>query len=435
MYHTSMVRRTLALVAGPTGIHYNNGRHYNTVPAGLLYDVPRLLDTFARELDGSNPEGVIIIAGVKPGDITDDAWTQAGTLGWSFGRPGSWVTCWRNARRMTRIHIGFLDAMDQTRTPLFTLDQEHSEIALLLGQYHEITGGPFHATPGVSGHGAIRELCKPPRARAVKPGGERIQAPTPKWMSDATHEQKYLRGAGPLIWKCTPGADHAGPQSVRHTFDVNAQYLAAARNARLAVDDLVHTGAGQQFDASIAGYWLINGGYVTSDDRMTNVMPPVVRGTGQTWVTTPVMEYLHQRHPANAPRVLDSFTAPGKTVLRPWAEKLRGARAELLEDAEHRLGGQLLTAVKATYTQSMGLLGRTGGRIYRRDWYDTIVDMARINLLRRIDKVYTTLGEAPTAVNVDAVTYRTVLDAGTVGLALGVGTGIGQFKHVSTVDA
>lgn len=418
MYHTSMTR-TLSVVISSDGAHYSDGRHYATIPAGLIYDMPRLLAGFARELDGN--EGVIVIRGIKPGDVTDQSWADAREAGWSTGRPGSWVTCWRKASRGTiRIHIGFLDDMDARRTPLFARETEPRDIALLLAQYHVATGSAFHATAGVSGHGAIRELCRSPRAR-----GGRVQAPDPKWVADEVPAR--VRGAGPLVWK-DDHTVHVTPMLVDHTFDVNAQYLAAARNARLAVDELEHTGR-MPFDANRAGYWQIIAPYVTEELHM----PHATRDGGKQWVTTPVVEYMNSRR-LEPVEILDSYTAPGRTILRPWAEKLRGARAELLDDG-HPLAALLRSAVKATYTQSIGMLGRKGGRIYRRDWYDAIVDLARMNLLRRIDRVYFELGISPTVVNVDAVTYRTIYDAGTLGAVLGVGTGVGQFKHVSTVSA
>lgn len=418
MYHTNSGHRLRAMYIGPDGIVYNNGLRYNTVPAGLAYDMPRLLDGFRRELPDKRAEGVIAIRGVKPGDIPAEMWDAVTDQGWTVGTRGSWVSCWAGH---TRVHVGFLDDMLQAKTPLFDVHQDGGEIALLLGQYHELTGAPFHATAGVSAHGAIRELCRPMprRADAAKPTA-------PRWLADDT--AKELRGVGPLVWKLDPMLRSAagGPDVVEHTFDVNAQYLAAARNAIIAPDQLKRTGGGQEFDRGRAGYWLIDA------PAAGFVYPPVVRGKGQVWVTTPVMEYLYQRPELGAPpRIIDSYTAPGRTVLRPWAERVRQARAELLGE-DSGLGGQLLRAVKSTYTQAIGMLGRPGGRIHRRDWYDTIVDLARINLMRRIDRVHAATGLVPIEVSTDAVTYRTELPAELLGLHLGIGSGIGQFKHVST---
>jgi hypothetical protein len=80
--------------------------------------------------------------------------------------------------------------------------------------------------------------------------------------------------------------------------------------------------------------------------------------------------------------------------MRAWAEQLRDALA-------HPGTTPIRGAIKDTYARTVGMFNRPTSRIYRPDWRDTIVDLAKINLLRKCAMV------SPLRYNIDSIWVAT----------------------------
>jgi hypothetical protein len=187
----------------------------------------------------------------------------------------------------------------------------------------------------------------------------------------------------------------------RHRYDHVAAYLGAANVAEVAAGPLVRTGR-VLFDKRLSGYWEIPAGpTIDAVAERYPLMPPIVTAhrEGETvWVTTPTVALLEQL--GYLVEIRDAWTAPGRRLLRGWAEKLRDVWAGTASVPV------LHKAVKYTFRETVGMLARRGGRVYRPDWALTIQAQERANLWRRM----LAAGLAPAArwplvVNTDCVTY------------------------------
>ena len=421
-------RTTRAVVLSQGNAFYDDGRTH-PVAAGLdLTDLPTVLAGGARAFTqgtGATGEGVVLVDTDVPSLMSGI--TQRAPQGWEYSELRPWTT-FRHPKGVT-VHLGAYADPHFTSRPLFNPGGDNPDdperMAYLLGRYHELTGAPYFAIPGVSGLGGLRAKFSDPR-----PGRQ------PLWVSGPL--PRHLRGAGPLVWSRKLAPDAAGHV---HVFDINSMYLAAMKAVQVAWGALKHTGA-VLFDASWAGYWQIGIGEIPAALYDGRTQPPVfparadtyadgVPGAthGATWVTTPVMEYLATL--GVHPDVLDSWTCDNKhPVMRTYAERLGAARIGQLGDAP----AEARDAIKTTYTQMVGLMGRAAGRVYRPDWQHSIMDLARMNLLRRLDKAFSALGVRPFAVRTDAA-YFLAADPSpkSLGLALGTGVAAGLFKFAETL--
>ncbi len=415
--------KVLAAVLTASGTHYSDGRHHPLAPHLNINDLPVVLAGGGR-LFGAGNEGVIMLG--TDVDSLQDTITRKHPVGWTFTELRPWTT-FRHAKTGTTIHVGALGDDRLKGAPLFDRETAPLELAARLAEYHRVTGAPFHATPGVSGLGALR-------SRLADPGPGR----QPYWRAGLP--TGALRGAGPLVWHRDPGADAAGHV---HVFDINGMYLAAMKNAAVAWGQLQPTGP-CAFDPEWAGYWQIAVQDLPAELYDGREQPPVFpapRGTAlvagipggvrisHVWVTTPVMVYLSEL--GVHPEVLDSWTCENAApVFRPYAEQLIKARRGQLGE----LAPSVEASIKATYTQMVGLLGREGGRVHRPDWQHTIMDLARVNLLRRLRRARSQVGLWPHAVRTDAAYFVWPdQEPGALATALGVGDGIGMFKFADTL--
>jgi hypothetical protein len=124
-------------------------------------------------------------------------------------------------------------------------------------------------------------------------------------------------------------------------------------------------------------------------------------------------------------------TATSSQILKPWATKIRQAL-----DVFPTKGVIPLGALKRTYTETIGMFTVTGGSIYRPDWRDTIIDLARVNMMRKLDRARQVLGVWPVKIYHDAVYYPGAEDErDAIASAIGVNINIGKFKYQDTMTA
>lgn len=390
MNHPSTLHR--AAVITESVVYYGNG---TGVPAahGICRDIPAVL---SGTLHRFAPHSTIVIDGVELDEL---ALTVHRADGWQFsGEVGAWMLFHRDNGART-VAIGVRSAMIPARHfgVLFDAHTDPGTLALLLDRFIRLTGHSWRGTPATTAHAGIRLTW-------ANSGQQ------PLWNQSKKGPGRAL---GALSWS-RPLTEREQSWGWVHTFDSHAAYLGAAMTANLAWSGLEHTGP-RAFDKRVPGYWLLQLTPVILD--WPNDGRPPLFGPGQiidhntVWVTTPYAELLAEL--GDPIHVIDSWTGAthgrgGRTgafrVLRPWAETLREARAEL-GTVSDSLRGPISTAIKRLYKDAVGGMQRPGMRISRPDWGHTIIDLWRANMFRRMIKVHATQGVWPVAVETDSLSY------------------------------
>lgn len=319
----------------------------------------------ASQLFAGHTEGVVMITN----PLAEDAGIQLQEAGWKFTKirglgEGGWTMFTRP--NSPTIHLAIRRAINTDDTPLFDPEESAATIAGRLGDYHRAVGVAWRGVAGMAGHALLRDLY-------VDPGSGK----QPLWnhARPASPNSAPIGAVGGILYRrplaeCQPGWEYV------HQFDTRVAYLAAAGVVELPwgglrqFDDM-------QFDKAYAGYWLVR-----TDDLPHDVVPVVDdRRTfeGTVWLTTPIMTLCQDL--GYTPEVLTAHvSAKTRRLLRPWAERLRDG----IYDAERRQHKILRTAFKETASRSIGMLARKGGRIYRPDWADLVIDTARANFVRKL---------------------------------------------------
>lgn len=360
-----------------------------TRPAGLMHDFG---DFLARVHVAMGRPAEAVVALVANADV-EAAVTHAAARGWqqrTAVAESAWSTYVHDVTGET-LHVVDLDQLAAWNPSAWLLGHEPAALAVKLAAYNHATGTAYRATPGVTGCALVRRLHA--EAAERKAASRKGAAGQPFWRYD--RHPIGLAPMGDLKWT----ADSTPTSGYVAQFDTRAAYLAAASAAMLAWSPLRHTGS-RMFDPAAAGYWQVYAADLPDlhDGRPFVVDPTRVGSDGTVWLTTPVMDYLCSR--GSNPDVLDSHTCDqAGRYLRPWAETIRDGLAAATDP-------DVVDALKATYRETVGMFNRPGGSVHRPDWWATIIDMARVNLLRKVDKAYKAAGVYPVRVYVDAVYYH-----------------------------
>lgn len=288
-----------------------------------------------------------------------------GRAGWKTSESGigtGWFFCEQQGRPIVMLGIG--PWIEQGRTPLFDLepDAPASVVASRLGAYHRLLGTCWRGTAGLTGNAMLRDMKAATRERT---GGE------PLWMWKKAPPE--VCGSSFELYSGRHWLP-AGDAPFVHRFDVRAMYLAAAGAAELAWS-APEWGGQREFTPDRPGYWRIDA------RKINDPLHLLTRDCdGLAWVTTPIVAYLIER--GERPEIHDTVTADRQSrIMRGWAERLRDAR-QVAET--HVSAFPIRPAIKDTYARSVGMMRRSTSRVYRPDWRDTIVDLAKVNLLRKV---------------------------------------------------
>jgi hypothetical protein len=199
-------------------------------------------------------------------------------------------------------------------------------------------------------------------------------------------------------------------------YDMRSAYLAALAAVDLPKQRLSGTG---HFNDTV-GYFR-----VTGDHPLLAMLGRADRH-GSRWICHPTARMLNN---ASVPfDVVESHTAPGTRILRPWAESWR----DIMTDAapEDRI------LYKRAYSEMVGMLNVSKSRVYRPDWRHMIIDQCRASMLRRVWSAWTLLGVWPTRADVDSMWFHlgdlppgeTFAQGCHLDEALGVGDQIGRMR-------
>lgn len=407
----SAYRKPTAIVLTEIGVYYDDGRQHPTAARMDLNNLAHVLSGASQAF--SRGEGVIMLDR-SLSEVADSV--KAPEFGWSFTAVRPWTTFTRKDGSV--VHLGLLPELETVASrlgPLLAGHQGPADIAYRLGRYATLTGCMWRYTAGVTGCQMLRLAYTDPQ-----PGRQ------PLWRHAGP---KGMRGAGPMLWD-GPGRPQAGHAGLVHAFDINAMYLAALKNARLGWGRL--EGYSGPFDPQLSGWWEVDVRDLPAalyDGSRPPVFPKQRIHKGTAWLTTPVVKYLLDLG-LNPQILVAHVSTTAETLARGVAERLIRARAELLDDA----GKRVLPAVKRTYAEMIGMMGREGGSIYRPDWAATIQDLARMNMLRRLDRARAE-GLVPFRIRTDSAEFLTEDPTVRTRLheLLGVGTGPGAYKYVGTL--
>lgn len=357
----------------------------------------------------------------------------ARTAGWRCSALRAWTTYHTpdDDPRAT-VHVGILPLLelaaqaDRSVYPL--LCSQWPDTLAAHRRWHELTGSAYHGTPGVAGMAVLRETAdagpgldkndrrkRPtwqPQAPMVTIGDTRHGLPR----TDAAELPYLLDHWG----RTEPGA------RVRVGYDARLMYLSAAGVVPLSPRALRNTGK-LSYRSDLAGWWLVD---IAPWQLGAELPDPAGYSPvdGPRWVTGPTLALLDELVAAGIHggyEVADSWTCgtttartgryagqergTARTVLKPWAERIRDslyaeeltgvealARAGFAYDDTGR--SDLIatwTALKECYSRTIGMLNAPGTLVRRPDWHYAIIAQARTNLFRAMRKAATKTPENP----------------------------------------
>lgn len=247
---------------------------------------------------------------------------------------------------------------------------------------------------------------------------------TPPPCEDGTLEQPYR-------WRRQLTGREARAEWV-HVFDQNAQYLAAWQQVHLGLGEPEQLGP-NMYDPKRYGIWRTNGNpdpcRPFHPGRYVRPQPDVSEGDWRTGITLE-----RWAECVDLPPIREGWVWPHRArYLRSAAERMRDARAELLE-APGAGAALALDAIKRLYGRQTGRFNMSGRNEFspwrRPDFGHAVRAQARVNLHRRLAK----LAAAPFAIDVDGLAFLTdvpdpVKWAELLGLPLGTGLGTFTIEH------
>lgn len=324
--------------------------------------------------------------------------------------------------RLTIVFTGY-----DTRQPAWTDAADGGELAIVAARFAAVLGVPYRPAPSTTGLRVLRQL-----------GGELTAPGEPP--PPATSDDGRARGLS-LSW-ARPLAD--GERDARRPLiaaDRNAAYLTAASGLDLPLGEhgWQHRAADDSgpvaFDKRQPGYWRCQ------LDPPT-IGPDPFRGGGDGWWPTPTVALAVEW--GQQPTVSEAWTAPRRRALDRWYQRMRDARAELI-DGDH-VDRLALAAVKQCYTAAIGSLAYAGrdpasDPVARPDWRDHVHANHVGRIARDTVRILAAGGPEPLAVtDTDTVWWIGEPDetpeglAARIGLSLGQGLGEWKIKATTTVD-
>lgn len=244
---------------------------------------------------------------------------------------------------------------------------------------------------------------------------------------------------GDYYWSRQPAGDEG---AWVHCYDRGGSYLAACSSVWLGVGEPTHTEGPGRFLAGgreTPGYWRI-----TPPEWPEWMRPNPLDGCQQrrndphVWVTTPTLRRLVKEDLSI--EVHESWTWEERSrPLRPFYERLRDVRAELLND-DTAAGRALLATVKGLYSRGVGRLARREARpgdlYWRPDWRHHVIAQSRVGIDHLVGQVFEASERTPVAIGNDALWIASDVEdpvEAWPGDPAKVGRGLGAYRPVGSL--
>ena len=377
-------------------VHFREGPQGGSQPgpAGITRDLGWTLTRLAQ-LSGP----MTLVYDRDPGGGTSTVPELATVAGWDCKGPaqGPWWTAYQDGRRGRTVTIG----VREYAKPEDLMIAPHMPPELVrdsLFRWAAATGTAYSHSPGVAAINNLRDGPHPiynVQWRLID-GRNVMPWKPPAQIND-------------IRWESMPGNLYAGPTA---RYDLRSAYLAAL--AAVDLPRLKLSATGHYRDA--AGYFRIR-----CQHALINMLGRRDR-QGTTWVCHPVARQLDD---LGVPfEVIESHTAPATRILRPWGEAWRDILAGAAP--EDRI------LYKRAYSEAVGMLNVSRGRVYRPDWRHMIIDQVRASMLRRAWSAWRLCGILPARIDVDsmwfAVDFNIHQNLDQLGAAVGVGDQAGRMR-------
>lgn len=304
-----------------------------------------------------------------------DPWASASLADWKVDPPQ--LAPWLCARHEGgRVDVDVISpSLDPDNNPFHRLADDPDELLRALALFARLVGIRYRRSTGATGTGLMRALHRGPHAKRL----EDPQLPPPAL--------ERASGERDLVWM-RPLSEAERARSWVHCLDRNGMYLGACSSLELGFGKPILLQGGELvFEAGRPGYWRARLSGVSDP-----ALPPVLeRDNRWHWYTTPTLELA--REWGVAFELAEAWVWPERSRwLKPWYERLREARAAVLDD-DSPAGRAVEAAVKGAYRKSIGWFDgrrtgageawdREGDSMFRPDWRHQVVAKARANLLR-----------------------------------------------------
>lgn len=338
---------------------------------------------------------------------------------------------WTRATRPGRFQITYVVSVAHDSNRVWNAAADARELVAAVSRYNIALGTVYAYSPGATGTRLLRALHSG--------RGRTIPIDLPGALPACAEERNIMC---PIHW-IRPLSQDERRRAYLHSYDKNGAWLAAASNLALGYGEPEHVVPPDMTadDLRAPGYFRIHLSDRWTPDPLASLLPPVLprpsrRGSSLVWVTQPTLALLTEAG-ANVGITEAWVWRTHHKPLTPWQKRLSAARTALMAD-ETPAGRIALSALKATYTHTLGRLGSkgidralVGTDLYRPDWMQHNRALAYANMHRQLWRMAREDGVYPFAVGGQDTFYVVSDEPDPYRAAppsLRMGTALGQWK-------
>lgn len=406
----------IAELAPTLGIGYLNGRKAEPGHLWLTHAFALKIGLPVDQL-GDNPSKARdqLVKATTDHELITRAEAAGYRVGGTKGRAmNAWTRLFRGEDREPIALLGLMSAQAEGY-PLISDDPTPPELLDRVSLMTKVLGRPLSFHPGQYGIDLMVSLRVQQKGKAALEEFQPI---------DMVEPARNRFTEIDMNWSRNPSADERKLKYI-HAYDRGGSYLAGVGSLEVGIGRPVHRTSNLTFDPKAYGYWKI---VVPPSDNLLMPSPFVPDGQKQPedpiWVTTQRLALAYEL--GGECEILEAYLWPAsrRGVMQKWYERMRDALATLRAmENEDRLQHPrdeadiidltnvqaVLAAVKAVYTQSIGMMGSDlhmeGRQGFAPDRRHHIMARANANIARKIAKIAEATGRYPVAVNADTICY------------------------------